>query len=187
MPWLVVLLCLLVSACGRPAADTEPASPCAAEFGRGEFGSDYAVVATLSHPPVVGETATLTVGACAKEPGDVIISVRLADGVEWRTPPDGTSVTTEPAPYGGCRATATRRWDLAAMTPVALTGVVVATKAGTAELTGTVEPAGDRVGQGNSAYVHLTVGADASHLGFPERSGDDSATTATPRPSPDCG
>lgn len=189
MLWVGVVL-VLASACGRPAADPPPVpdSPCEAEFAQGEFGSNYAVTATLSRPPSVGETATLTVGACAKESARTVVSIRLRDGVEWRTPPEGMTVTAAPAPYGGCEETATGEWDLRAMTPVDLAGTVVATETGTAELAGFAAPAEAGVPlPGNSAYVYLTVGEDRSYFGYPELSGDSSATSAIPRPVPVCG
>lgn len=153
----------------------------------GEFGSNFAVLATLSSPPVVGETATLTVAACAKLAARAVVSVTLPDGFEWRTPPTGTAVTTAPGSYGGCEQTAAGEWNLSAMTPVRVSGTVAATRAGLAELAGVVEPAEGQPGPGNAAYVYLTVGADSSHFGYPESSGDAAATTASPRPVPDCG
>jgi hypothetical protein len=179
--WVAVVL--LASACGRPAEE-EAASPCDGEFASGEFGSNYAVLAALSHPPAVGDTATLTMGVCAREAARSTVSVRLRGGLAWRTPPDGTVVTRAPAPYGGCEETAAGEWDLLAMTPLRLTGTVVATAAGTAELTGSAVPAVAGSGAGNDAAVYLTVGADAasSHFGYPERDGPEPATTATPLP-----
>lgn len=190
--WVVVMLVMvvvMVSACGEPAA-APPASACEAPFAQGEFGSNYAVVATLSHPPAVGETATLTVGVCAKEAARSVVSVRLRDGFEWRTPPDGTTVTRRPAPYGGCEQTAAGEWGLSALTPVELVGTVVATKAGPAELGGFAEAvAADVPLPGNSAYLYLTVGADrdSSHFGYPEDDGDTSSSaTGTLPPLPVC-
>jgi len=188
--WVVAVL-VVASACGRPAADP-PASACEAPFAQGEFGSNYAMVARLSNPPAVGETATLTVGACAKEAARSVVSVRLRDGFEWRTPPNGTTVTKRPAPYGGCEETAAGQWDLPAMTQVELVGTVVATKAGTAELGGFAAPvAADVPLPGNSAYVYVTVGADrdSSHFGYPDDTGDasSSSSSATTPPTPVCG
>jgi hypothetical protein len=184
--WVIAVL-VVASACGRPAADP-PASACEAPFARGEFGSNYAMVATLSHPPAVGETATLTVGVCAKEAARSLVSVRLRDGFEWRTPPERTTVTRRPAPYGGCEQTAAGEWDLSALTPVELVGTVVATKAGPAELGGFAEPvAADVPLPGNSAYVYVTVGTDrdSSHFGYPDDTGDASSSATLP-PVPVC-
>jgi hypothetical protein len=185
--WVVAVL-VVASACGRPAADA-PASACEAPFAQGEFGSNYAVVARLSHPPAVGETATLTVGVCAKEAARSVVSVRLRDGFEWRAPPEGTTVTSRPAPYGGCEETAAGQWDLSALTPMELVGTVVATKAGPAELGGFAEPATTDVPlPGNSAYVYVTVGTDHdSHFGYPDDTSDASASSATTPPTPVCG
>jgi hypothetical protein len=186
MPWIVVLCVVgaLVSGCGRAPAP-EVKSPCDAEFAQGEFGSDYAMLASLSRPPAVGETATLTIGVCAKTTAPAKVSVRLTGGVEWRTPPEGTTVTVAPGPYGDCVATATGQWDLTAMTPRDVTGTVVATEAGTAELAGIVESASGRPGPGNSAYVYLTVGDESSEFGYPDLSSDSSATNVQPK-LPDC-
>jgi hypothetical protein len=158
-------------------------SPCEAEFGQGEFGSDFAMLATLSRPPKVGEEATVTVGVCAKEATKAVVSVKLPGGLEWRALPEG--MTTGIAPEPDCATTAAGTWDLAAMTPLTVTGTVAATKAGTAEVAGSVKPA-DGQGPGNSAYVYLTVGKDSSHFGYPETSGDAAATSGTP-PAPKCG
>jgi hypothetical protein len=183
----LVVLALLASACGRTPERANVASPCEAEFGKGEFGSNYAVLTTLSGLPTIGEEATLTVAACAKEAARTVVSLKLPDGFEWRTPPVGTTVTSAPGPYGGCDKTATGEWQLAAMTPVRVTGTVTATKAGPAELAGSVQPAEEeQPGPGNDAYVYLTVGADSSQWGYPDLSADSSATSATPRPKQVC-
>lgn len=189
MRWIIVLvgMVVLASGCARPGAQ-EATSPCDGEFGHGEFGADYAVVVRLSSPPAVGETARLTVGACGKRSAPVDVWVRLPDGFEWREPPAGATVTTKPAPSGGCAKTAAGRWDLAAMTPLTLTATVVATKMGAAKLAAFVDPADGRPVPGDSASVYLTVGAGhaSSHFGHPEQTGDASASTATPRPVPVC-
>jgi hypothetical protein len=186
--WWVVAVLVLASGCGR--AEDEPAgSSCDAPFAQGEFGSDYAVVATLAHPPALGETATLTVGVCAKKTARSSVSVRLRDGFEWRTPPEGTTVTTRPAPYGGCEQTATGERSLSAMVPVELVGTVVATREGPAEVAGFAAPAtAGTVFLGNSAYMHVTVGAGpgSSHFGYPEGTSDASASPATTPPVPVC-
>lgn len=190
MVWAGAVL-VLASACGRPAGDPPPVpdSPCEARFDTGEFGANYAMTATLSRAPAVGETATLTVATCAKEGARTVVSVVLSDGVEWRTPPEGTTVTSRPGPYGGgCEDVATGEWDLVAMTPLELTGTVVATKTGTADLAGSVGPS-DANGllPGNAAHVYITVGDDRtpSYFGYPELSGD-TASTSTQRPVPVC-
>jgi hypothetical protein len=189
--WVVAVLAVMsvmTSACGGPAADP-PGTACQAPFARGEFGSNYAVVATLSHPPAVGGTATLTVEVCAKEAARSVVSVRLRGGFEWRTPPDGTTVTRRPAPHGGCEQTAAVERDLAALTPVELVGTVVATTAGPAELGGSAEAVATDVPlPGNSAYLYVTVGADrgSSHFGYPEDDGDTSSATGTRPPPPVC-
>jgi hypothetical protein len=182
---------VLAVACGQPADDAAagPAvsSPCQARFANGEFASNYAIVLTLSHPPAVDETATLTVGVCAKTTR-AVVSVRLPDGVQWREPPAGSTVTVRPGPYGGCEQTATGQWGLSVMTPLNLVGTVAATKTGLAELAGSIDPvAGDAL-PGNTASVFVTVGTDrtSSHFGYPESAGDASATSAIP-PVPVCG
>lgn len=184
---VVLALVLLASACGRTPERANVVSPCEGEFGKGEFGSNFAVLTTLSGLPAVGEDATLTVAACAKEAARTVVSVKLPDGFEWREPPVGTAVTSAPGPYGGCDKTATGEWSLAAMTPFRLTGAVTATKEGPAELGGFVQPGEGQPGPGNAAYVYLTVGADESRWGYPDLSADSSATSATPPPRPDCG
>lgn len=176
----LVGLVLLVSACGRTPERANVTSPCEAEFRQGEFGSNVAVLATMSGPPAVGEEASLTVGVCAKKDTRAVVSVKLPDGFAWRTPPAGTTVTETPGPYGGCDTTASGEWDLVAMTPVRLSGTVAATKEGPAELGAFVQPG--EPGPGGAAYVRLTVGADESRWGYPDLSGDASATSATPKP-----
>jgi hypothetical protein len=184
--WVGAVL-VLASACGRSAGESPPFSqPCEVPFAQGEFPTDFAVVSSLSNAPALGETATFTVGVCAKEAARSLVSVRLRDGFEWRTPPERTTVTTRPAPYGGCEQTAAGEWDLSALTPVELVGTVVATKAGPAELGGFAEPvAADVPLPGNSAYVYVTVGRDSSHFGYPDDTGDASSSATLP-PVPVC-
>lgn len=182
----VLGLVLLVSACGRTPERSNVVSPCEAEFGQGEFGSNFAVLTTLSGLPAVGEEATLTVAACAKEAARAVVSLTLPDGFEWRAPPVGTTVTAAPGPYGGCDTTAAGEWDLAAMTPVRLSGTVAATRAGEADLGGFVQPTEGQPGPGNAAHVYLTVGEDFSRWGYPDLSPDPAATSATPPPRPVC-
>jgi hypothetical protein len=178
----VVALVLLVSACGGSPERAKVTSPCEGKFAQGEFGSNFAVTAELSRAPAVGEEATVTVGVCAKEAAKAVVSVKLPPGFEWHALPKG--MTTGIANVPGCPATAAGTWDLAAMTPLTVTGTVAATKAGTAELGAFVEPV-DGPGPGNAAYVYLTVGEDSSHFGYPDTSSDSSATTVTPK-APKC-
>lgn len=181
----VLALALLLSACGRTPERAKATSPCEAEFGHGEFGSNFAMTATLSTAPVVGEVATLTVGACAKEAAKAVVSVKLPDGFEWREQPKGMTTGIAPG-VSGCETTASGDRDFTAMTPVTVTGTVAATKAGTAELAGFVNPVEGQPGPGGSAYIYLTVGKDSSHFGYPESSSDSSATSAIPT-VPKCG
>jgi hypothetical protein len=182
----LVGLVLLASACGRTPEGANVTSPCEAKFGKGEFGSNFAVLTTLSGLPATGEEATLTVAACAKEAARTVVSLRLPDGFEWRTPPVGTTVTSAPGRYGGCDKTAAGEWELAAMTPVRVAGTVTATREGPAELAGFVQPVEGQPGPGNGEYVYLTVGAGESRWGYPDLSATSAATSATTPPKPDC-
>jgi hypothetical protein len=188
--WVGVVL-VLASACGRSAGNPPPVpdSPCDARFDKGEFASNYAMTATLSRAPAVGETAELTVATCAKEGTRTAVTVVLPDRVEWRTPPAGTVPSSRPGPYGGCDDVATGEWDLTAMTPFEVTGTVVATKTGPADLTGSASAvAPSPMLPGNAAHVYITVGDDRtlSYFGYPEYDGDAASTSATQRPVPVC-
>lgn len=184
---VVLALALLASACGRTPERANVASPCEGKFSKGEFGSNFAVLTTLSGLPTLGEEATVTVAACAKETARTVVSVKLPDGFEWREPPVGTTVTSSPNPFGGCDKTAAGEWDLVAMTPFRLTGTVTATKEGPAELGGFAQPVEGQPGPSNAAFVYLTVGAEESQWGYPDLSDGTTSTSDTPRPKPDCG
>jgi hypothetical protein len=183
--WLVAVV-VLASACGRSAGEQPPAmgEPCAAPFARGEFGSNFAMVSSLSNVPSIGETATLTVGVCAKESARATVSVHLFDGIEWRTPPASTTVTTQAWVYGGCEDIATGAWDLPAMTPMTLVGTVVASKTGTALLEASVTAADDSPpAPGNSTSIAITVGTDdsSSYFGLPENFNESSSSAGPPQ------
>ena len=181
----VAVVLVLASACGRAGEQPPPVTePCDAAFARGEFGTGYAMVSALSNAPSLGETATFTVGICAKETARATVSVHLFDGVEWRTPPAGTTVTHQPWAYGGCEEIAAGEWELRAMTPLTLTGTVAATELGVALLEAHVDPVVANPGQGNTTTEAITVGNNdaSSHYGLPEHDNESSATSATPTP-----
>ena len=189
---LGVVVFVAVHGGGDPAAEP-PIPVCERPFANGEWGADTVVVASLSTPPAVGTTATLTVQACAKRAGQLKITIELPDSFDWSPAPAGTTVTQRVSPNPanfGCLDVASGTWPVSALQPLSLTGTVAAHATGFATLTATAFLTGPQEStQGNADNVFVTVGATSSSSYFGSRPEDlDTRSTNTPAtpPTPSC-